>query len=323
MKPRRRFLASSVGALLMTQAWTTWSQGRYPTKPIRFIVPFPAGGVTDLAARLIGQSLGIGLGQPVILEYKPGADGLIAGEVVARSSPDGYTFLFASATGMSYAPAAHKVMPYNPITDFTPISRIGTFGFFVYVHKDVPVKTLAELISYVRANPGKINYGSSTATGILTIAQFAQSAKLDMIHVPYKGDAPMFLDIIAGRIQLMFAAGAALLQAQEGKLRVLATLMPNRSPLVPDVPTLVESGFSGITITPWAGLFGPGQMPREIVDRVSSEVAAALARPELREQLGKLALDCQSSGPEELASFVKDQLGIWAKAAKDAGVALE
>ena len=316
---RRNFLAF-LGAHAAVVFSPTSAQSRYPNRPIKFIVPFPPGGNIDFVARAIAQPMGQALGQPVLIDYKPGADGLIAGEVVAKSSPDGYTFMFGGSTGMSFAPAAHKSMPYDVLTDFTPVGRIGTVGFFVYVHADVPAKTFAELVSYARANPGKLHYGSGNATSMVTTAQITKANKMDMVHIPYKGDAPLFLDIVAGRVQVAVGSGVALPFVQDGKLRALATLMANRSPLLPDVPTLVETGMPEIPNVPWSGLFGPAKLPREVTDRVSRELSQVLTRSDVREQLGKVAFECHTSSPEELATLAKDQLAIWAKASRDAGV---
>lgn len=318
MTNRRNFL-TAVG-LAMAVIPPSYAQGQYPSKPIRLIVPFPAGGATDLIARVISVPLGEALGQPIILDYKAGADGIIAGEAAMKAPPDGYTLLLGSATGFSAAPAMHKAVPYDPLTDFTPIARLGTFAFFLFVTQDLPAHSVAELLAYVRANPGKINYGTATGTAIMATAQLAQLGKLEMVHVPYKGDAPLMTDALAGRLQLMFGAGGpAIPHVHSGKLRALATLLPNRSPLLPEVPTMAQAGIK-LSITPWAGLFGPAGLPRDVVDRLGREVAKVLARPDVGEQLGGLAFDPQSSPSEELRAFVKEQLGVWKNVALAAGI---
>ncbi len=293
---------------------------QYPNKPIRLIVPFPAGGSADAAARIVAQPLSQALGQAIVVENKAGADGAIAGDAVAKAAPDGYTLFFATNTAMNAAPVLHKATPYDPVADFTPVGRIGTFGFFVFVFDGLPVKTLAELIAYSRANPGKLNYGTGNSTSILATGSLAQTAKLDMIHVPYKGDAPLLADLITGRVHLSIASGSALPQAKEGKLRVLATLLPNRSPQLPDVPTLPEAGTAALPITPWAGLFGPARLPRDVVERLARELSKVLAQRDVRDQLDRLAFEAQSSSPEELGSFMREQLGVWRMAVKEAGI---
>ena len=252
--------------------------------------------------------------------HGPG-DGAIAGEALIRSAPDGYTLLFGTNTGMLAAPTLRKLPPYDPIADFTPISLVGRFGFFLWVHSSVPAKTVQELIAYVRANPGKLNYGTGNSTSIIATAQLAQQQKLDMVHVPYKGDAPVTLDLVAGRIHMVFGTpGTALQHVKEGKLRVLATLLPARSALIPEAPTMPEAGLIGLTITSWAGLFGPAKLPREVADRVARAVQGVLARTEVREQLARYAFEGQSSTPEELGAFVKEQYEVWRKTVQDVGI---
>ena len=201
-------------------------------------MPFPPGGAAELGARIFAQPLGQQLGQPVIIETKPGAEGIIASELVKQAAPDGYTLYYGTATGMSFAPAAKKVPPYDPVNDFTPISLVGIFGFFVFSHASLPVNTIGDLIGYARANPGKLNYGTGNATSILSTALFATQQKLDMVHIPYKGDGPLSLDLVAGRVNVSIATpGLAVQHVKDGKLRALATLLPNRNPLLPDAPT--------------------------------------------------------------------------------------
>jgi tripartite-type tricarboxylate transporter receptor subunit TctC len=297
---------------------------QYPAKPIRLIVPFPPSGAAELTARIWAQALGVALGQPVIVEARPGGDGIIAAEAVLKSAADGHTLLYGTATAMSWLPAVRKVPPYDPVTDFTPVSDVGRFGFFLFTHPSVPAKTVAELLDYIRANPGKLNYGTGNSFSIMTTAQLRISQKLDIVHVPYKGDGPLSIDLLGGRVQMAFATpGTALPQVKEGRLRALATMLPNRSPLLPDVPTTAEAGLTGVSIAAWGALFGPGKMPRDVVDRLAREMAVVLKRPEVREGLDRIAFEAQSSSPEELSAFVKEQAGIWRRAVADVGIALE
>lgn len=316
-----RFLSGFVALVALLVLGAAPAAAQYPNKPIRLVVPFPPGGAADLAARVVAQPLAQGLGQPIIIENKAGADGAIAGDAVLKAAPDGYTLLFATNTGLCAAPTLRKTPPYDPIADFTPVSMIGKFGFFLFVHKDVPAKTVPELLAYVRANPGKLNYGTGNSTSIIATAQLAQMEKLDMVHVPYKGDAPLTIDLVAGRVQMVFATpGSALPHAKEGKLRVLATLLPNRSALIPEAPTMAEAGLTKLSITPWAGLFGPAKLPRDVVDRLAREMKAVMARADVREQLGRYAFEGQSSSPEEMGTFLKEQLGVWRQTVKDTGI---
>ena len=293
----------------------------YPNKPIRLIVPFPAGGAADLAARTVMQALSQGLGQPVIIDNRGGADGAIAGNAVISAAPDGYTILFATTTGLNAAPTLRKQPPYDPVTAFTPVSLVGRFGFFLFVHESVPAKNVPEFLNYVRANPGKINYGTGNGTSILATAQLALIEKLDIAHIPYKGDAPATADLIAGRVQMMIGTpGSAMPQVREGRVRVLATLLANRSPLAPEAPTTVEAGLGKLTISPWAGLFGPAGLPREVVDRLAREMKVVAARKDVREALDRIAFDLQSSTPEEMAAILKEQLEVWKKTVQEVGM---
>jgi len=314
-----RIFAAILATLLGSAAFA-----QYPNKPIRLIVPFPPSGAAELGARIFAQPLGQQLGQPVIIETKPGADGAIASEAVKAAAPDGYTLYYGTATGMSWVPAAKKVPTYDPINDFTPVSMVGTFGFFVFTHASVPANTIGELVAYARANPGKLNYGTGNATSILATGQFAMQQKLDMVHIPYKGDGPLSIDLLAGRVNMAIATpGIAVQHVKEGKLRALATLLPNRSPLLPDAPTLAEAGLPAVPITPWGGLFGPAKMPQDIVDRLSREMAVALAKPEVKEAFGKLAFEARSSTPQELTAYVAEQLEAYRRVAKAVGLSLD
>ena len=293
----------------------------YPNKSIRLIVPFPAGGAADLAARTVTRALSEVLGQTLIIDNRGGADGAIAGEAVKNAEPDGYTLLFATTTGMNAAPTMRKQPPYDPITAFTPISMVGKFGFFLFVHESLPAKSVPEFLSYVRANPGKVNYATGNGTSILATAQLALVEKLEMQHIPYRGDAPATTDLIAGRVQVMIGTpGSAMPQVEEGRLRVLATLLSRRSPLAPNSPTAAEIGLNGLTITPWAGLFGPAKLPKEVVDRVAAAMKVISGRQDLREPLDKIAFELQSSTPEEMATLLKDQLEVWRRTVQEVGI---
>lgn len=320
---RRRLLAAAALAGALPLAAPLARAQAWPAKPIRLIVPFPAGGTADFAARTIAGALQQGLGQQVIVENRGGADGVVASQAVMQAPPDGYTLYFATTTGLNAAPVLHKPTPYDPLSAFVPIAQAGFFGFFLMSHESVPAKTAQELVAYARANPGKLSYGTGNGTSILTTAQLAAAEKLDMVHVPYKGDAPAGLDFIAGRIQLMIATPTPAIQAQikEGKLRVLATLLPNRSPLYPNAPTAAEAGLKGMTITPWGGLFGPVGTPREVIDRVSREMRAVAQRKDIRDTLDGIAYELAGSGPEEMAQLLASQLQVWRRAVQDLNIA--
>ena len=311
-----RTLAALAAALLAGAAGA-----QYPSKPVRLIVPFPPGGAAELGARIFAQPLGTALGQPVVIETKPGADGAIAAEAAMKAAPDGYTLFYATNTAFSWLPAVRKNPPYDPLADFTPISLVGQFGFFIFSHPSVPASNIAELLAYIRANPGKLNYGSGNSTSMLATAQLVQQEKLDVVHIPYKGDGPLSVDLLGGRVHFAIATpGTAAPQVREGKLRVLATLLPSRNPLLPEAPTFAEAGLRPLSITPWGGVFGPANLPKEIVARVSRELGIVLKRPEVREAFQKLAFEPRSSTPEELATLVKEQGEVWRRVVAEVGI---
>jgi tripartite-type tricarboxylate transporter receptor subunit TctC len=317
-------LRSKILSALAGTLFAACALAQYPSKPIRLIVPFPPGGAAELGARIFAQPLGQALGQPVVIETRPGGEGIIASQAVMQAAPDGYTLYYGTATGLSFAPAAKKVPPYDPVRDFTPISLVGIFGFFVFSHSSLPVHTIRDLVGYARANPGKLNYGTGNATSVLATAQFAAQQKIDMVHVPYKGDGPLTLDMVAGRVHVAIATPASLApQVKEGKIRVLATLLPSRNQLLPEAPTMTEAGLEAVPITPWGGLFAPAKMPREIVDRVQRALAGVLAKPEVRDAFGKLAFEPRSSTPEELSAFVTEQLQAYGRATRAIGLSLD
>jgi tripartite-type tricarboxylate transporter receptor subunit TctC len=238
-----------------------------------------------------------------------------------KAAPDGYTLFYATNTAFSWVPAVRKNPPYDPLNDFTPVSMIGIFGFFVFSHPSVPATTMSELLAHIRANPGKLNYASGNSTAMLSTAQLVQREKLDVVHIPYKGDGPLSIDLLGGRVQFAIATpGSAAPQVKEGRLRVLATLLPSRSPLLPQAPTMAESGLAGLSITPWGGIFGPKGMPRDVADRLSRELIALLKRPEVREAFGMLAFEPRGSTPGELAAFTKEQLEVWRRVVAEVGI---
>ena len=316
MHRKLQFLAAAALAAFMTTP-----AAQYPDRPIRLIVPFPPGGAAELGARIFTAPLGQALGQPIVIETKPGGDGVIAADAVMKAAPVGYTIFYATNTAFNWVLATRKNPPYTPVTDFTPVSFVGYFGFFLFSHPSVPANSVAELIAYARANPGKLNYGSGNSTAQLFGAQLAQLEKLDMVHVPYKGDGPLVIDLIGGRVHLAFSTpGTAAPQVREGKLRALAAMFPSRSSLMPEVPTAAEAGLAKMSLTPWGGIFGPKGMPKEAVDRLARELAIVLKRQDVRESFGKLAFEPQSSTPEELTAILKQQIEVWGSIAREVGI---
>jgi tripartite-type tricarboxylate transporter receptor subunit TctC len=294
---------------------------QYPTKPVRIIVPMPAGSATDTLTRILSAQLAVSLGQSVMVENKPGADGVIAGELVAKSAPDGYTLFMATNTPLAAAPALHKSMPYDAIADFTPISFVGKFTFFLVVPPTVPAKTLMELVAYARANPGKLNYAAGSSGNMIHAAHFASLGQVNVVHVPYKGEPPAVVDLLSGRVQMMFASPTTVLShVKEGRLRALAVTLSKRSPLLPQVPTIAEAGMPHFAVAAWAAMFGPAKLPKDVLNRLNREVTMALQRPDVREQMERQAFESSGSTPEQLGAYTKEQIDVWKRVTRELGL---
>ena len=288
---------------------------------VRIVMPFPPGAAADSVARTLAPHLSRALGQTVVVDNRTGADGAIAAEHAARSPADGQTLLFAGNTQMLGVPTLRKTPPYDPIHDFVPITSVVRFAFFLVVHPSTPAQSLSQLVAHAKANPGKLNYASGNVNGVLAAAQLMSAAKIEMVHVPYKGEPPAVPDLVDGRVHLMFASGAVVAPlVKQGKLRALATLLPTRSTLLPNVPTAAEAGMPQLSVLIWGGLFGPAKMPTDRVELISREVNTILKRPDVQEQLQILGVEPAGHTPAEFATFLKDQLSDWAKAARDAGL---
>ncbi|HEX5611154.1 MAG TPA: tripartite tricarboxylate transporter substrate binding protein [Burkholderiales bacterium] len=309
-----------VSALALTLA--AFSAGaQYPTKPIRVVVPFPAGSATDTITRILGQSISSAIGQPIVVDNKPGADGAIAGAEVAKAPADGYTLLMATNSPMSAVPAMKKSPPYDPVNDFTPITDIGRYTFFLYVNVSVPAKTFQELIAHAKANPGKLAYATGNTTGIVSFAQMNALAGIEMLHVPYKGEPQGITDLVGNRVQVMWATPTTgLPHVKDGKLRALVTQLSKRSHLLPEVPTIHEAGMPKFTITSWAALFGPAKLPKDVVARLNKEFHAAMGRADVQAQMEKQAFLMTPSTPEKLAEFTKEQMESYRNILRAAGV---
>ena len=316
---------AAAAALLLALAAPAWAQPYPSVKPIRLICPFPAGGSADNVTRIVARGLAEGLGQQVIVDNRPGGDGIIAANALLQSAPDGYTLLMGTATGMSAVPAMRKQSPYDPVNDFSAISHIGDFVHLLLVHNEVPAQSLQEFIAYARANPGKLNYATTNFTAQAGTLQLMKATAIDMVHVPYKGSAQSIPDLISGRVQVSFDSSPAIYMphVKTGKLRILATMMGHRSPLAPEAPTLSEVGIQPVQTQPWGGLFGPAKLPKPLADRLSREVAQLLQQPETRKRLDDQGFEPQASSPEQFGAFVKTQLETWRRVAKEGGMALD
>ena len=298
----------------------TSALGQYPSKPVRVLVPFGAGSSTDIVMRILAQPLSQSLGQPVVVENKPGADGAIAAAEAAKAAADGHTLLLATNSPMSAAPHLRK-LPYDALADFTPITLVGNYTFFVLVHPSVPARNLAEFITYARANPGKLNYGTGNTSGIVMTAMLASQAGIDLVHVPYKSEPPAITDLLSGNIQVMISSYATVApHLREGKLRALVTTLPSRSSLLMDVPSIVEAGFPKFTVSPWAGMFGPARMTKDVAERLNRELNSLLARQDVRDSLLRQAFDPKGASTAEFAKYVREQYDIWGKAIREAGI---
>jgi tripartite-type tricarboxylate transporter receptor subunit TctC len=312
-----RAVAAIAAAFLSIAA----SAQQFPSKPIRMVVPFPAGSATDAIGRILAQPVSAAIGQPVLIDNKAGADGAIAGSEVANAAPDGHTILLATNSPMSAVPAMRKTPPYDPVTDFAPITDVGRYSFFLFANAAAPFKTLQEMIAYAKANPGKVNYATGNTTGIVSFAQLNSLAGIDMTHIPYKGEPAGVTDLVANRVQVMIATvttGGP--HAREGRLKVLTTTVPRRSPAFPDAPTMAEAGMPQFAIVSWAGLYAPAKTPKDVIDRLNREFVAAMKRPDVIAAMEKQAFTMTPSTPEQLAAYTREQRDAYVRILRAAGV---
>ena len=293
----------------------------YPSKPVTIVVPFSPGGATDIMARTLAEPLGKRLGQPVIVENRTGAGTMIASEHVSKATPDGHTLLLA-ASSLGIAPSLYSKVNYDPVKDFTPISLVASVVHVLSVHPSVPAKNVSELIAWVKANPTKANYGSvgaGTSTH-LESELFATMAGVKMQHIPYKGSAPALMDLVGGNLPIMFDAYASSGPfIRENKIRLLAVTTAQRSKLLPDVPTVAESGLPGYEAMPWLGLVAPAGTPNAVLNKVHAELMEVLKDAAVQEKFRSLGLDIIGNKPAEFSDFIKKDIVKWAKVVKDSG----
>lgn len=315
---RRVLLALCCFAVATGASAQTW-----PTKPLHWISPWAPGGGNDVLSRSIAAEISKTLGQPVVVENRPGASGVIGTDLVAKAPPDGYMLTLGAPATHATAPSMYPNLPYDPVRDFTPITLVGTVASVLVVHPSVPANTVAELIAYLKANPGKVNY-SSVGNGSmqhLSAELFKQYAGVDIVHVPYKGTSPALVDLTAGRIQLAFETMPAVLPlVRSGQLKAIAVTTPNRSNLMPEIPTLDEAGLKGFDATIWYGVFGPAGMPREVTGKLSQAIVSALRTPELAKRLADLGADVSAGTPAELGDFLREQVAKWTTFIKQRGI---
>jgi tripartite-type tricarboxylate transporter receptor subunit TctC len=311
---------------LLVAAGSTWAQGQYPSRPIRIIVPFAAGGPTDFNARLVSQRLNEAWGQPVLVENRPAAGGVPATEFVAKAPPDGYTLLGANPGPLTVAPHLRSNLGYDTMKDLLPIVLVTTTTSAVVVHPLVPARSVKELIALARKNPGKLSFGSPGVgtVGHLTMELFNSMAGLKMVHVPYKGVAPAQVDLLAGHIDVItMSIPNALDFMKQGRVRTLGVNGLQRSPSLPDTPTVAEAGLAGFESRNFNGIMGPAGMARDQVLRINAEVNKRVLSPEGREQLAAVGYDVAGGSPEDFGAFLKREFEKWGRVVRTANVKAE
>jgi tripartite-type tricarboxylate transporter receptor subunit TctC len=293
----------------------------YPSKPITLVAVFGPGSASDTICRVIAQPLSVALNESVIVESRPGANGALAALYVARSVPDGHTLLMATNSPLSTAPFLMKNVSYDPVKDFTPVTRVGSFTLMLVVNPSLPVKTVKELIEYAKANPGKLSFASANTSGIVAGETLIHWAEIDMLHVPYKSSPPAIQDVLAGRVSMMFTdLTTGLPHVRSGALRALAVTRLQRSPLFPELPTLDEAGVTGFDMDSWAGIVAPAHTPPPIVTKLNKELRKIIDDPDVNAKLGNVGFEAFSSAPKEFGDFIKVQLDRWGKMVRDAGI---
>ena len=298
----------------------------YPSKPIRLVVPFPAGGTTDILAREVGQRLSLSLGQPVVIDNRPGAAGNIGSELVAKSAPDGYTLLMATVGTHAINPNLYARIPYDHVKDFAPVVLVAGVPNVLEVTPSLPVHSVADLIKLAKEKPGQINFASSgSGTSIhLSGELFKTMAGVDMTHVPYKGSAPAITDLIGGQVQVMFDnLPSSLQQIKAGKLRAIAVTSAQRAPALPDVPTIAESGLPGFEATSWFGIVAPAGTPPTIIARINADVNQWLQSPEAKEKLLAQGAVAAGGSPEQFAAYIHAETEKWARVVKASGAKVD
>jgi tripartite-type tricarboxylate transporter receptor subunit TctC len=321
MKITRR--AAIAGALLPFAAGAQAPE--WPSRPVRFIVPYPPGGPTDIMGRIVAQAVQGPLGQPFVVENRAGANGLIGSEQAARAAPDGSTFL-VNASAHVIVPHLTPNMPIDVLADFAPVTNIAAVPLWLVVNPALPVRSVAEFIAYARANPGRISYASSSSGGATHLAGelFKQLTDTDMVHVPYRGSGPAVQDLIAGNVQAMFdSVPSSAASARDGRLRALAVTTKNRIAPFPDLPTIAEAGVPGYEISTWYGIWAPARTPSAIINRLQQAVAAAARNPETRARFDALGAEPVADSPEDYARFVRAEFDRWGKLVRDARIKMD
>ena len=319
---------STIGTIAALSAASSFAlaQATYPNKPVRIVVPFPPGGPIDMTTRPLAQKLSEGLGGPVVVDNRGGANGNIGAENVAKSPPDGYSLVVGAGGGFAIGPHLYTKLPFDVFRDFAPVSLFVTLPQLLVVHPQLPVKTVKELVLLARAKPNQLNFGSSGtgSTPHLAAELLKRSAQIEMVHVPYKGMGPATMDLIGGQLQLTFADMPVLLQqVKAGKLRPLAVGTPRRSANLPEVPTMIEAGFPKVEASNWYGLFAPAGTPRDIIARLNAETVKAMSNPELKRFMQDQGAEASGSTPEQLGVLHRREFEKWGSVVKAIGITLE
>lgn len=322
----RKIVASSTLTLCVIFAVAPAQSQTWPSKPIRFIVPFPPGGGTDVTARVVAPKLGEGLGQQVVVDNRSGAGGMIGVELAAKSPPDGYTMGIATVGQISINPSLYAKMPFDPVKDLAPVTMAGNIFNVLIVHPALPAQSVKALIALARSRPGELNYGSSGtgAADHLSAELFQVMTKTKMVHVPYKGGPLAMIDLISGNLQLMFSTvPTAVGLIKGGKVRAMAITNSKRYPLMPELPTVAEAGIPGFAVNNWTGVFVPAATPPAVVTRLNAEFVKVLAMPDVKKRLIDNGIDAVSNTPQQFAAYIRDETAKWASVIKDANVKLD
>ncbi|HWI83308.1 tripartite tricarboxylate transporter substrate binding protein [Ramlibacter sp.] len=317
---------AAVAALLSLAVAGPAAAQNWPERPIRIVVGFAPGGFTDVLARLIGQKLQERLGQPVVVDNKPGAAGTVGADIVAKARPDGYTLLLAHSNSNSVAPALYPKLPYDVVRDFTPIIRVATTPLLLTVNPDVPAKNVKDFVALARSNPGGLRFASSGGGSAqhLAAARFMLATRTEMTHIPYKGSGQAIVDLLSGQVELNFESPPNVMtHAHAGKLRLLAITSNKRSPLLPEVPTLAEAGVPNAEMLQWFAVMGPAKLPPEITKKLNAEVAAILKLPEVAEKIASQGGDIVAGPTEEFVRFLAADSANWARLVKEANIRLD
>ena len=320
----RSFARGLLSALVCLAACTAAAaDSAYPTRPVRFIVPFAPGGSTDTLARTLAQKLSDALGQQVVVDNRSGGNGNIGTELVARATPDGHTIVLGYIANLGIGPSLYAKLPYDPVKDFAPVTLLAVAPNILVAHPSVPVKNVRELVAYAKANPNKVNYASAAVASLGHLAGelLNSSAGIHMQHVPYKGLAAASADLIGGRIELLFdQISAASQNARAGNVKALAVTTSTRSSLMPELPTMHEAGVTGYEAVTWFGMLGPANMPKDLANKISADLSRAMTRAEHRDRLASQHFDLSFGRPEEFDAFLKSETAKWGKAIREAGI---